>query len=124
MSACQCGRTGMHCPFCGCATLYGRASLEREVDGVVVRSYRCRKCARVFDDITRESCSAPHPAEAHSKRLANKVEQVLPLDWTPAQRLAWTKEQLLARQSVRKRAIAELDKEPSVADDIDSKEEP
>jgi hypothetical protein len=110
MTECQCGRdkNKLHCPFCGYAGIAGQAKLTREVDGITIYSYRCRKCARVFDDLSKERCVAPHWSSTHAKKLEDKMKPISP-DKLPD----WMKEVM------RKRGIKP--KEPSVADEIDSK---
>jgi hypothetical protein len=105
ITECQCGRVTLHCPYCGCATVAGLSSLKRIVDGADVYSYRCRKCGKVFDDLVRQMCQAPDIHAARYKKLATKV----PTGPLPN----WLKEM------AQKRGIKI--KEPSVADEIDSK---
>lgn len=67
---CICGRAAdkLHCPKCGCATVYGLASKRDYItrqDGIVaeLRVYRCRKCTAVFNDNDWQlGCTAP-PAQ-------------------------------------------------------------
>jgi hypothetical protein len=108
MTECQCGRDKdkLHCPNCGYAGIAGQAKLTRVVDGVTIYSYRCRKCARVFDDLSKARCVAPHVSEIRSKK-AKPPSGPLP-DYI---------KKLMYERGMK------LPPEPSVADEIDKKEE-
>jgi hypothetical protein len=72
---CLCGRAAfkIHCPQCGCATVYGlasRADVVTRPNGttVTLRVYRCRKCTHLFnDDEWQLHCQAP-PVNAAKMR--------------------------------------------------------
>jgi hypothetical protein len=65
---CSCGRSHIkaHCPHCGSYTVTAYAKRDRvnTGDGQVelVRSYRCRRCSEVFNEIQwKTKCLAPSP---------------------------------------------------------------
>lgn len=82
---CLCGRQAdrLHCPHCGCATVYGLASktdiVTRDSGEVIkLRVYRCRKCSAVFnDDEWRFRCTAPPPLLGHRAEKTKTMSDVL-----------------------------------------------
>lgn len=99
MTACKCGRETLHCPFCGCGTVYGRSTLTRVVDGVEVFSYRCRKCSKLFDDLSRELCSSPLLASRYNKPIETKIDKEIE-KMSMSERLAFAHKKLRHIQGV------------------------
>lgn len=74
---CSCGRdlNKVHCPHCGCATVYGLAKqtdkiTRSDMSVQLLRVYRCRKCAGVFNDDDRTRCVAPAPVYGAARQPA------------------------------------------------------
>lgn len=108
---CRCGRVGLHCPRCGYKTVYGLAKNTRELEGVLVYSYRCRKCGKVFDDTHLSLCSATSLAASYTNKVVEQVKAVLPENATRAERLAWVHEQLSKHNGGKKQPVNDLEKD-------------
>lgn len=90
-NVCVCTRNAnkIHCPHCGCATVYGLASridkVTRSDNSIAsLRVYRCRKCACTFnDDDWQLRCTAPLPAYGKPKAQTTQRVQYGSLDEAP-----------------------------------------